>query len=31
MNIIKKSVAEEKVGEFIDKAFTDYAEVNNIA
>ncbi len=31
MNIIKKSVAEEKVGEFIDKAFTDYAEVNNVA
>ena len=30
MNIIKKNVAEEMVGEFIDKAFTDYAKTNDV-
>ena len=30
MNIIKKTAPEEKVGAFIDKAFTDYAITNNV-
>ena len=28
MNIVKKTQAEEAVGEFIDKAFTDFAKAN---
>ena len=31
MNIIKKSEPEKVVGEFIDKAFTDYAKTNDVA
>ncbi|MCR5556867.1 MAG: hypothetical protein K6F75_04815 [Butyrivibrio sp.] len=30
MNIVKKSVAEDKVGDFINEAFTDYAVTNNV-
>ena len=30
MNIVKKTQAEEAVGEFIDKAFTDFAKANNV-
>ncbi len=30
MNIKKKSVPRETVGEFIEKAFTDYAEANDV-
>ncbi len=30
MNILKKSEVDDKVGEFINVAFTDYAEVSNV-
>ena len=30
MNIIKKSEAENKVGDFINEAFADYAVTNNV-
>ena len=31
MKIIKKNEAEDKVGDFINEAFTDYAVTNNVA
>ena len=31
MKIIKKIEAEDKVGDFINEAFTDYAVTNNVA